>query len=547
MPGMVAGACRHRVLHLNEDIPSPTGVRQAGRIRPSDYPCPTMLTTPTDNLAALDDETLAHIDIRAILDWLATPASEKAEDELEPLHRHLTALRNTRTPPHQRHKVLDLLYTRAHSAIERLLPGLTGVSLPLSRKTRHTVRGAQDILLMVAEDYLATLDDRDEHLIKGLRRPRETTLWRILDALYYHLLISDYAAAPAGVGVWRMLHRAFRTAAEEDHAGTMIQGADATLQDLYLRALLLACAQPASFTSQEIVLVADYVRRFANRAVMLGTGNNVEAESGFWIDADQDSPPTADKRRPPPDGALRFDCERLAELVEEQLQALDAGITADALDLPPLAASAAGHGVLRRLAQYWGHPAKRRFPRRRQNYRAVLCVGLEALWQLFREDHTRAGDITSWMVTNESPDGYALMHVSGKTSKISAGDIVAVRTENSEEWQICIVRWAQSENPEHLEIGMQILANRATPATLAAPAGSDSAARYAVLILPPVPPLRPYESLITPSGATHASKGKLVLMLEKENLELREIRATGLDEQTSSIEMLSIRFDPMPG
>ncbi|MDQ5959409.1 MAG: cyclic-di-GMP-binding protein, partial [Pseudomonadota bacterium] len=33
-----------------------------------------------------DDETLALIDLRAILDWLATPPAAKAEDELAPLH-----------------------------------------------------------------------------------------------------------------------------------------------------------------------------------------------------------------------------------------------------------------------------------------------------------------------------------------------------------------------------------------------------------------------------------------------------------------------------
>ena len=52
--------------------------------------------------------------------------------------------------------------------------------------------------------------------------------------------------------------------------------------------------------------------------------------------------------------------------------------------LPGFAASPGGHGVLRRLATLWGHPAKRKFPRRRQSYRADLCSGLDRLWQLLR-------------------------------------------------------------------------------------------------------------------------------------------------------------------
>lgn len=487
-----------------------------------------------------DDDTLALIDLRAILDWLATPSAVRAEEELAPLHMHLTALRETPTPAHQRHKVLDLLYTRAHGIVQRLLPDLTGVSLPLSRKTRHTVRGMQDLLLMVAEDYLSSIGDLDEHLIKGLRRPPELTLWRTLDALSSHLTISNYVASPSGTGVWQRLHRAYALAARENLAESLVQGTECTPQEVYLRALLLACAQPASFTSQEIDLVVEYIRRFGNRARFLRVGDHFDAESVFWIDADRDAPPTASSRRPPPEGVLCFTCESLAQLAEEQVDALEAGVGPADLDLPDFAATPTGHGVLRRLAHYWGHPGKRRFPRRRQNYRAILCVGLPALWQLFNAEETEAGELTSWMVTNESPDGYALMHVSGKTSRLSAGDVVAIRTENSTEWQICIVRWALSENPEHLELGLQILATNATPAILAnqsVPAGTH---HQSVLILPQLPPMRLSETLIAPSGTVQGGSNKMILLVERDNLEVREVLATRLEEQTGSIEVIAI-------
>lgn len=501
---------------------------------------------PNSPASITDGDALALIDIHSILEWLATPPAPRAEDELAPLHTHLTVLRNAQTAPHQRHKVLDLLYARAHGVVEKLLPELTGVSLPLSRRTRHTVRGMQDVLLMVAEDYRATLDDLDEHLIKGLRRPPELTLWRILDALYLHLLISNFAASPPGPGIWGMLNDAYRIAERDGHTEADNQGTDCTIRETYQRALLLACAQPASFSSRELVLVVDYVKRFGSRITRLPDGSVEEVDGAFWIDLGRDAPPTADKRRPAPEGALRFACERLAELAEEQIAALEAGVPPEALDLDAAMNTPSGHGILRRLAHYWGQPGKRRFPRRRQNYRAVLCVGLEALWQLFKEDHTQAGEITSWMVTNESPDGYAVMHVSGKTAKLSAGDIVALRTESSNDWQICLVRWALSENPEHLELGLQILATRATPAVLAVPGKDGAPGRHSVLILPPLPPMRTTELLIAPSGTTHAGARKLVLLVERENIEVREMQATHVEEQTSSVELISIALDAEP-
>lgn len=489
-----------------------------------------------------DDDTLALIDLRAILDWLATPPATHAEDELPPLHAHLTALRETTTAAHQRHKVLDLLYTRAHGVVQRLLPDLTGVSLPLTRRTRQTVRGMQDLLLMIAEDYLNTIDDLDAYMVKGLRRPPELTLWRALDALASHLAISDYVASPSGTGVWQRLHGAYRRAADSNHAQIKARGTESTPQEVYLRALLLACAQPASFTSREIDLVVEYIRRFGSRVQFLPADDTTQAEGEFWIDPDRDAPPTASSRRSPPEGgALRFACEQLAQLAEEQVDALEAGLSPAELDLPEAAATPAGHGVLRRLAHYWGHPGKRRFPRRRQNYRAILCVGLQALWQLFHDEHTEIGELTSWMVTNESPDGYALMHVSGKTTRLAAGDVVAIRTESATSWQICIVRWALSENPEHLELGLQILATQATPALLASRVGSAEG-QQSVLILPRLPPMRPTESLIAPSGTTAGGLSKMILLVERSNLEVREVLATHLDEQTASIEVIA--FEP---
>lgn len=500
-----------------------------------------------DFLSPADDDTLALIDLRAILDWLATPASIKAEDELAPLHAHLTALRETRTAAHQRHKVLDLLYTRAHGVVQRLLPDLTSVSLPLSRRTRHTVRGMQDLLLMLAEDYLSTFGDLDEHLIKGLRRPPELTLWRTLDALRCHLLISNYVASPAGTGVWARLHHTYALAAEQNLTESVVRGAEGTLQDVYLHALLLACAQPASFSSREIDLVVEYINRFGHHAEFLSSSPEVHETSGiFWIDPDRDAPPTAYSRREAPQGALCFTCTPLSALAEDQVTALEAGLSPGDVDLPEAANTPIGHGVLRRLSHYWGHAGKRRFPRRRQNYRAVLCLGLQALWQLFRDDHTQTGELTSWMVTNESPDGYALMHVSGKTARLAAGDVVAIRTETTSDWQICIVRWALSENPEHLELGLQILATRATPAILAAPDGTTGSVNQPVLILPKLPPMRTSETLVAPTGTVQRGLGKMVLLLENSNLEIREMLATHLDEQTGSIEVIAMEPNKAP-
>lgn len=64
-----------------------------------------------------------------------------------------------------------------------------------------------------------------------------------------------------------------------------------------------------------------------------------------------------------------------------------------------------------------------------------------------------------------------------------------------------------------------------------------------VLILPKVAPLRVDELLVTPSGFLDERPEHLVLVIEQENLEIREVRNTQLNEQTAHIEVFLIEPD----
>jgi hypothetical protein len=490
---------------------------------------------------------LAQAGMNAICEWLDAPPPLQASDELSPLRTHLAALRDIPATAHQRAAALEQLYTRSMRVVDSLLPSLADVALPVPRKTRHVVRSLQDLLQTLAKDLITSLGQLDEHLIRGLRQAQDLTLWRSLQALAHHLLISDLVASPASPGIWAQLHGTFSIANRLQIADHTPEGTHASLAQIYQAALLLGCAQPASFTSREIGFVADYLKYFANHAEIRLEGPQ-ESPGTFWIHSRHDTPPYACSRKTAPldPEVIFFSCDQLSSLLEKQLDALSAGSTTQQIDLPDFAGTPAGQGVLRRLANYWGHPGKRRFPRRRQNYRAALCSGLDSLWHLFQDEDAAAADVSSWMITNESPDGYAIMHVSGKTGKLRVGDITAIRTESGNDWQICLVRWALSENPEHLELGLQILAARAVPAILALPSGNRNSENsrgrlLPVLILPEVPMLRPTETLIAPSGKLADHHDKFTLVIDQENIEVREVRATRLDEQTDSVVVFSIQ------
>ena len=149
------------------------------------------------------------------------------------------------------------------------------------------------------------------------------------------------------------------------------------------------------------------------------------------------------------------------------------------------------------------------------------------------------------MVTNESPDGYSLMHMSGPTSHLRVGDMVAVqptgeRAEQVPNWHVGIVRWAISENPEHIELGMQQLASHAIAAEVIRPLELE-AGNLSALILPETPPLRELPALVAPTWPTE--RARAAPDSSGRAGQLRHSRGPAeraMTEQTSSIEIFSV-------
>ena len=178
--------------------------------------------------------------------------------------------------------------------------------------------------------------------------------------------------------------------------------------------------------------------------------------------------------------------------------------------------------------------------------RVRVVMSRRSAAQLSKTGEAANVNVSTWMVTNESPEGYAVMHVAGNTGALSVGNVVAIRTDSDQNWQICLVRWALSENPEHLELGLQILAPKAVPAILAQPSHGTGTEHLRVLILPAIPKLRSGQTLVVATGALPKERKKLLLLIEGDNISVREVHRTSIDEQTSSVEILSIEPDQNP-
>ena len=484
---------------------------------------------------------------KSILEWLAVAHGRTGSGDAEEIHQQLLVLRESATSAAERTKLLDLLFKHVDRVVSAELPRLHEVRLPVSRKFRHRIGIIQELLETLAQEYFNTLSELFDP--RGTPPPHapQNTLRLLVRCIGWHIRISHLVAAPNGVGIWQKLHAAYRTARRLGLAEEPGPDGEPSIQQSYMHILLAAIAQPASFCSNELEFIADYIGSSVTTVDIFETPP-LDRGGVFWLDLEQDLPAQALERRIPPSDilALYFACDLVARNTRGRLAALTQGAPASSLGLPAFADTPAGHGVLRRLAQIWGQPAKRRYPRRRQSYRVNLCAGLEHLWQLIRYPE-QPGQISEWMVTNESPEGYSLMHMTGLTSHLRVGDIVAVqpigeRSEATPTWHVGIVRWAISENQEHIELGMQQLASHAIAAEVIRPLELENG-NLSALILPEIPPWRDLPALVTQTGKISGHEGSLILLIEQGNFGIREVRTTALTEQTSSIEVFSVEPD----
>jgi hypothetical protein len=196
--------------------------------------------------------------------------------------------------------------------------------------------------------------------------------------------------------------------------------------------------------------------------------------------------------------------------------------------------------VLRRLRDRWAMPPMREQARRRHQYTVQVCIGLRAIWDLGRGVADRAR-VAEWLVLNESPGGYAIMCVSGVEGSVSAGMALALRRGAAEPWSICIARWVRSDNPDQIELGLQVMSQSFASIQVGF-RGSELRTTSPALMLPALPPMRRNAVILAPAG-TYTSR-RFVLVRDGPQLYVAQGRALGLDMQTANVEMFQYETDP---
>lgn len=493
----------------------------------------------------------------AVLGWLSGEPDDDPVNDLGRLRDHLVVAGDGSLSIAQREALLDLLRIRALDICGRFRAQLITTSLPLSRELHLPAVSLIDSLLMLAEHYRALLADLQRRWLWSKRQEMVVLGGRALGLVGEAALLGAMAGSVSPPGLWQHAHVLWLASGRREQLDA-VEPED-TMPAIcvqYRRLLTVAVSQQESLTARELQWLYDYLDVAAADAALSAQPLPTEGVA-YWIDLTEDSAPTVESRKPAPDGpdVLHFSPQPIARriglqiewLEERVLQAEVVGLERDGELLDP-DASGLPEGLtpvevlslLRRLRERWASPPVRTQPRRKHQYTVQVVAGLKAIWDVGRGNPAAVGE---WMVFNESPGGYAILCVGGVESALSAGMIITVRRESSQPWTVCVVRWIRSDNPEQVELGLQVVAQGYTSVSIGF-RGSDARTTAPALMLPPLPTVRPNLALVTHAG-TYVSR-RFVLVHEAEKLYVAQGRVLGLDMQTAAIELFQYEIDPYP-
>tara|TARA_R110001583_G_scaffold191541_1_gene356875 strand:- start:61129 stop:62652 length:1524 start_codon:yes stop_codon:yes gene_type:complete len=494
----------------------------------------------------------------AALTWLNGEPDDDPVADLAALRHHEPAAGDSTLTVAQREELLGLLRVRAKDICGRFRPRLLTASLPLSRAIHRTAMALIDSLLAISDHYRGLAAELQRRWLWARRQELVDLSAQALELIGEACILGSMAGAVVPFGLWQHAHVLWLAAGmREQLAGGA--GADAGVAALclqYRRVMTIAVSQPESLTARELQWLFDYLDTAACDADLSTEPLQPETTS-YWIDLAQDNPPIPIVRHKPqggrdiiyfsPQGICRRISQQVAWLEERVLEAEVVGLERDGELLDP-ETSGLPEGLtpvevlslLRRLRDRWATPPQRAQPRRKHQYSVQVCAGLKAIWDIGRGT---GAEVAEWMVFNESPGGYAILCVGGVDSALSAGMLLALRRESTLGWSVCVVRWIRSDNPDQVELGLQVI-SQGFSAVQVGFRGSDVRKMTPALMLPPLAAVRQHQALVAPAG-TYVSR-RFALVNDGEHLYVAQGRVLGLDMQTASIELFRYEIDPYP-
>lgn len=415
--------------------------------------------------------------------WLNHVPAEPTESDAEELVRQLRALNAQRLRVVTRQELNE----RFHTVVVRWQPTLESAlreaRVSLTNRARDHARLLDGILVELAASYRIVLIELSRRLF-GLASSGRALMpvLRTMQLLASRITLTHRLYMSPPQGVWQEMHELYQFALRRGLAQRAPTENEDSPSSIYREALLVAFAEPQRLNPTELDRMIQLIKHHVRHAQVTAWRGQSPDIGSFIVRPSRDAPGSSfgPHRKPPPQqGDLFFSCSELIAELEETTHA-----------------STQDGALIATLVKSWTSKPARQLSRLRTHARVDVYIGLELIWQFLSGGHERHGR-GRWIVTNESRNGFALMHTGGSADHIEVGDIVGLRAGNGLNCHVCMVRWVRVDNPETVELGLEEISsfaraatlhntdNRSTKALLLQESPSDGGA--AAIVSPPMP------------------------------------------------------------
>jgi cyclic-di-GMP-binding protein len=462
-------------------------------------------------------------------------------DELQILNSQKVAFSN-------RLNALELYRPTAIQIYNDLLPHFSNAAMPLSKNEQAFADAAVQLWQEMAYGYKFSLVDLQNKIL-NLSNSKSTALvvQRAIHALkeialVYHL---GYRSVPARL--WSELHQLYFCAVQQS-AETLpvadqlaLNNNNSSVNLTYTHVLLTALADPQHLANADILKTDAYLAKICSHAELRPLGVVDNPAGVFLIALDSSKAPTPfakNKELPDSKTDILLLTLSMARQMHQHIKVLQLRQLPEDNCLPINAFESHFEDLLMRLIKNFGRSPKRIYSRTKKSDGVELGVGLMAAHHILQ-----AGDYPSslsaisinsakasrWQVLNVSAGGCALRKFSSSQASAHIGDVVTMKNSKTATWELAILRWANVNTLNQLDVGLELIA----PSASAWQAQhNNSVVQGEALLLPELNGLKQAASVL--AGRGFCKTGDSLLLSGENNR--KQILVGNLIERTARFE-----------
>ena len=467
-------------------------------------------------------------------------------DELQILNSQKVAFTN-------RYNALELYRPTAIQIYQELLPHFNSAGLPLSKNEQSFADTAIQLWQEFAYGYKFALIDLQNKIL-NINNSKTTAqiVHRAIHAvkeiaLVHHL---TYKAPPASL--WAELHQlyfcALQQSAEKLSVTDQLSINNVSSVNLvYTQMLLMALADPQHLANSDILKADVYLSNIAEHAEIRPLGLIENPVGVFLVKLNSDNPPVPfakNKEVPNNETDVLLITINLARQIHQHLNLLQEGIVPSDGYLPSYALEGHYADLLARLIKNFGKAQHRVFPRTKKSDGLELGIGLMVAHHLMYDGNGHFGSAANtavtikpsrWQVLNVSAGGYALRKFSTSQASVYVGDVVAMKNIKNKLWELAVLRWANVNDNNQLDVGLELISPSVTAITAHFMSSNIEAE---ALLLPEIAGLKQAASLIAARGFCKLGD---TLKLEQANI-ITKVQIDKLVERTARFERFQYRL-----